>query len=484
MKKLIILICVLLQAVVVLAETVEIDGLRYDLNMDEKTASISSGNSYKGILVIPEIVTYQDIDYSVTTISGNAFIRNYGLLSVTIPNSVKKIGSHSFYECPSLASVKIGDGVETIGNSAFTFCGIVSIIIGNKVNFIDGNAFSGCSKITQVYISDLAAWCRILFGDLTSNPLFYSRHLYLDKKEVKELVIPEGITEINSYAFAGASNILSLAINDEVTSIGDNAFNQCTSLNKVTFGNALTLIGAYAFNDCSSLESIQMTDGITTIEEGAFKGCSKLENLKLPENLKIIKGSAFQDCNSLTNLIIPSKVEFIYYSTFHNTSGNKLSVIMMPEYPPLAYDNSFPNGTKLYVPDTSIEPYESVAPWSNMEIATFSSSGPEKCAMPEIVYKKDKISFNCETPDVEFHYTITTKDIANRQKGKETTVSAIYQVSVYATKEGYENSDLVTSEINIKGIKGDLTGDGIVNVADHVELSNIIMTQQENGTDN
>ena len=57
MKKLIILICVLLQAVVVLAETVEIDGLRYDLNMDEKTASISSGNSYKGILVIPEIVT-------------------------------------------------------------------------------------------------------------------------------------------------------------------------------------------------------------------------------------------------------------------------------------------------------------------------------------------------------------------------------------------------------------------------------------------
>ena len=58
-------------------------------------------------------------------------------------------------------------------------------------------------------------------------------------------------------------------------------------------------------------------------------------------------------------------------------------------------------------------------------------------------------------------------------------VSAVYQVSVYASKEGYENSDTVTSEINIKGIHGDLNGDGIVNVADHVELSSIIMSQEQ-----
>jgi hypothetical protein len=455
MKKLIILICLLLQAVAVLAEPIEIDGLKYDLNMDEKTACVSSNNSYNGILVIQETVTYDEIDYTVTEIAQNAFYRN-GLLSITIPNSVKKIGNSAFYYCSSLANVKLGDGVETIGSYAFYACGIVSITFGNKINSIGGSAFESCSKLTQVYISDLSSWCRIKFGDTTANPLYYSHHLYLGKKEVKELVIPDGITEINSCAFAGASNILSLTFNNEITSIDSRAF----------YG-------------CSNIESIQIPDGITTIEAETFYGCYKLENIKLPESLKIIKSSAFQYCTSLTNVIIPSKVEFIYYYAFYNTTENELSVVMMPEYPPLVYAYSFPNGTKFYVPEASIEPYQNVAPWINSELATFSGLGPEKCVNPEIKYNNGKISFTCQTPDVKFHYKVTSEDFTNSNTGEEIPLSAIYKVSVYASKAGYENSETVTSEINIMGIRGDLTGDGIVNVADHVELSNIIMSQEQ-----
>ena len=89
----------LLQEAAAMAEPVEIGNLKYNLKLEEKTASISEYNNYKGILVIPETVYYDDVEYTVTDIATNAFIRNRGLLSVTIPSTVKTIGSNAFSGC-------------------------------------------------------------------------------------------------------------------------------------------------------------------------------------------------------------------------------------------------------------------------------------------------------------------------------------------------------------------------------------------------
>lgn len=457
------------------AEPVEVDGLNYLLNEEEKTATVTSSN-YKGILVIPETIHVGGKEYTITAIEGNAFIRNYDLLSVTIPNTIKSIGGSTFGECTSLSNVKIGDGVETIGSSAFYSCALVSVTIGKNVSSIGNWAFSGNSNLNQVYINDLKKWCQIDFGSLEANPLYYAHHLYLNKKEVKELVIPEDITTIKDYAFAGGSSIKSLTMGDNISSIGAYSFYQCSLLASVKLASSVTYISNNAFYECTELESIQLPDGIESISEYCFYGCSKLEKLKLPENLKQIKYSAFKNCNKIRSVTIPASVEFIYQNAFSFTSSESVDFFVNPEYPPLAYGYSFPEGSKIYVPDGSIEPYQNVEPWSSFDIHIFSGSGPEKCATPVVSYKNGVLSFSSETPDAEFHYAITSAD-GQKNVGNSLDISGNCVVSVYASKKGYEDSETVTSEINIIGKQGDVNRDGEVNVADHVKLTEIIMGQ-------
>lgn len=103
-----------------------------------------------------------------------------------------------------------------------------------------------------------------------------------------------------------------------------------------------------------------------------------------------------------------------------------------------------------------------------------------KCATPDINYTSGKITFSCETEGVEYISDIKCEDIKKYNVG-EITLTHKYNVSVYATKPDYNNSDVATREIVIENgqysLFGDLNKDGKVNVADHVKLSEIIMNK-------
>lgn len=209
----------------------------------------------------------------VTSIGGNTFRRCSGLTSIVIPNSVTGIGERSFEGCSSLTSVTIPNSVTSLGERAFSGCsgltspvynstlfaylptsysgsynipegikeicsgafsgcsGLTSITIPNSVTSIGSDAFSGCKSLSTVHISDLAAWCNIQFDDpWSSNPLSIAHHLYLNGEEVKELVIPDDMTSICSFAFFGYSSLTSVTIPNSVTSIGMGAFYNCSNL--------------------------------------------------------------------------------------------------------------------------------------------------------------------------------------------------------------------------------------------------------------
>ena len=109
----------------------------------------------------------------------------------------------------------------------------------------------------------------------------------------------------------------------------------------------------------------------------------------------------------------------------------------------------------------------------------------EKCATPTISVVNGKVHFDCETEDVEFHYGFTNPIFAN-SVGNDMEIPSSYNLSVYATRTGYEDSDVATLEIPVgsgsgnqenNGILGDLNGDGVVDAADVVKLVNIISGQ-------
>ncbi len=478
MKKVLLTIIAMFLPLLASAEKVEVGGLNYEVKHEDKTASVTS-SVYDGILEIPETIPVGDEDYTVVAIADNAFYYNTNLLSVTLPKTLKSIGNHAFCNCNYLISVKFGDGLESIDYNAFYGCNsLQSVTFGNKVKNIGESAFYGCHSLNQIYISDLKQWCMIDFASELSNPLRYAHRLFVNKKELKDLVIPDGIETIKPFTFYNCESITSLVIGSDVSKIDKYAFYYCKSLANITFPETFSSIGAYSFCGCS-IEEIIIPDGITTIEESTFSGCSKLERITFPESLQIIKHSAFSNCRSLKSISIPKSVEFIFQYAFqlnNSVSDDPVEFYLYQEYPPLAYETTFPQNSKIYVPEGSIEPYQNVSPWNNLNLFTYSSAGPDKCAAPVVTYLNGTLSFSSETQDAIFHYTLSGSD-NQKNIGNSLDLSGKLKVTVYASKTGYENSETVETEIDLKGIEGDVDGNGVVNVADHVKLTDIIMNQ-------
>lgn len=108
--------------------------------------------------------------------------------------------------------------------------------------------------------------------------------------------------------------------------------------------------------------------------------------------------------------------------------------------------------TYVYSPEIELEDGEEPTP-------------AEKCDTPTIAFENGKLKFECATTDVEFVTEITAVD-AKKYNSSEVSLTGIYQVSVYAKKEGWQDSDTVTKEIKVGAQMGDMNEDGILSVTD------------------
>ena len=127
------------------ADSVEIDGIWYHLVSKTKTAEVAKKPSgeYSGAIAIPEKVTYNGEEYSVTSIGEGAFYSCTGLTSITLPNSITSIGDAAFAYCTGLTSFTIPNSVTSIGAYAFYDCtGLPTIMIPDSVKSIGANAFA------------------------------------------------------------------------------------------------------------------------------------------------------------------------------------------------------------------------------------------------------------------------------------------------------------------------------------------------------
>ncbi len=306
-KVILTIVMVLCVALPTLAHNFEVNGIYYNyLNKTAKTVEVtyrgysydSYSNEYTGALAIPSSVTYNSTTYSITSIGNDAFRGCTGLTSVTIGNSVTSIGNYAFRDCSGLTSVTIPNSVTTIGS----------------------NAFWDCTGLTEVNITDLSAWCKIDFG-YNANPLYYAKKLKLNGTEIKDLVIPNDITEIKNYAFYNCRGLTSVTLGNSVTSIGEDAFQNCSGLTSVTLGNSVTSIGSSAFSSCTGLTSITIPNSVTTIGNYAFYNCSGLTSITIPNSVTSIGGCAFLYCTGLTSVTIPNSVTSIGEYAFNYCDG-------------------------------------------------------------------------------------------------------------------------------------------------------------------
>lgn len=398
------------------------------------------------------------IEDGVTTIGGSAFTGCNNLTSFTIPNGVTYIGDYAFCWCSSLTSIIIPNSVTTIGGGAFACCScLISMTIPNSVTTIGSGAFSECSSLTSVDIPNsvttigfqtFSGCISLTSVNIPNSITTIGDGAFYDCSSLTSIIIPNGITTIGNSAFYGCSSLTSVNIPDGINSIGYSTFSGCNSLTSVTIPDSVTTIGDYAFNGCRSLTSVNIPNSVMNIGKSAFNGCSTLNYVKLPDSLYMIKSLTFYGCKSLKEIIIPGTVEYIYQEAFAKCGLD--SVKVLAEKPPFAYDNTFSNyDIQLYVPKASVSAYQSTAPWSkfsSFKTLTGEDVETKKCATPTIGYSNGKLTFNCETEDAVCQSSISDADI-NSYSGNEVELGVTYNISVYATKNGYANSDVATATL-------------------------------------
>ncbi len=459
-------------------------------------------------------LTSVTIPNSVTSIGNGAFSSCDGLISVTIPNSMKTIGEQVFNGCTGLTSIDIPNSVTSICERAFYCCyGLSSITIPNSVTSIGEMAFYHCNNLASIDVEDGNSIynslnkCNAII-ETSSNKLILG---------CKNTTIPDGVTTIGDYAFSGCSGLTSITIPNSVTSIGFETFDGCSSLTSITIPNSVISIGNVAFRNCTNLISLNIPSSVNLIGSDAFFDCRSLTEIKItdigawckikfenPQSNPIYYAKyLYVDGKELRDLIVPNSVTSIGQYAFYNNHGissvtihegviligqntfsgcSKLKEVYcyadnVPSTNATAFDNL--NSKILYVPDASIATYQTTAPWSQFgTIEPLSGGTPEvqKCTTPTITIVNGKIKFASETDGVEYVYNITPST-AISGSGDETPMLTKYTISVYAKKDGFENSDVATKEIDLgtSGIRGDLNGDGIVSMPDAMFIVNKIL---------
>ena len=371
-----------------------IGGLRYLLDTGAKTATLmpKTDGKYSGDIIIPEKVKGNDgVEYVVTSLGASCFKDCSGLTSITIPSSVTSLGESCFDGCRGLTSITIPSSVTSLGDYCFRYCwGLTSITIPSSVTSLGESCFFNCRGLTSI-------------------------------------TIPSSVTSLGKSCFSDCWRLTSITIPSSVTSLSESCFSNCSGLTSITIPSSVTSLGESCFSGCRGLTSITIPSSITSLGKSCFYGCAALTSITIPSSVTSLGGYCFSGCKNLETVYFEGKY---CRSNYANLKIPKTSIIKVPTEYLQGYKDSFGSD------------YQYIYAWNPDE--TGDDNKPvTQCSTPSISYESGKLMFACETTGAKYNYTITDTDIKSDalSENGEVSLSAAYNISVYATADGYKASD-------------------------------------------
>lgn len=407
--------------------------LTYAETCGDLTYSVSNGqvtitgcNTSAISVAIPEIIE----GYPVTVIAEKAFYNCDVLKTLTIPESITTLEPCAVYNCDNLefinwnaknadiypngclflnigndvAGVNIifGENVESIPASCFFSDGsnkIKSVTMGKNISYVGAGAFEGCVNIENVYLPGLES-VETDYHNVTANPLYYAKKLYINGELVTELVISDEVETIGDYAFAGFEGLTDVVMGKNINAVGEGAFRDCTGLKNITISENVADVGECAFDECRNLirivwnaknvsvypdryrhmfnnagvdgagitvifgdkaekipdycfysevgdtsnpyiKNIIIGENVTHIGKMSFFGCSGVTEVIIPDSVTTIGDNAFGYCSGLNNVIIGENVTEVGRSAFAECLN--LKEITIPEGVENIGENAFAN---------------------------------------------------------------------------------------------------------------------------------------------
>lgn len=379
-KDIFVCLLALLLPCLAVAHDFEVDGIYYNITSEErKTVEVTDPSDkkvvdggykfYKDVVFIPEKVSYDGKEYTVTAIGERAFENNYELLSVVMPNTIRSIKEFAFNECINLKSLTISSEVSEIGDYAFMkLSSLEHLAVDSHNKTFDSRG--DCNAIIRTRTNTLLVGCKttvipdgveVIAGNAFISCLDTSIEPFeLNFPPSVEIIEPfafnccyplsavtfsEGLRRIGRWAFMGTS-IECLEIPASVTEIDEQAFISCDSLKviKVRKGNKVydSRKGCNAIIESATGRLLRGSEGTTIVPDGvkvisscAFYG-SKIKKIKLPSSLETIERCAFVCCKELKKLVIPGSVRKIHYEILMDSGVEEVivenGVEEIPEY--------------------------------------------------------------------------------------------------------------------------------------------------------
>ena len=322
--------------------------------------------------ILMDLTSSQEMGFGVCKLSsdGKTVIKAIApnITKCVIPENVEKIAERAFADCNDLSSVTIPKSVRKIGEYAFANTALRGVQLHGGVSFEENSFPENCNVSWDLTSSQKAGYNVCILSD---NGRTVTGVI---APSITKCLIPDGVTKINSKAFAQCKNLTSVTFPETLVKIPAGAFAQCRKLSSITFKGPIKEIGNEAFAN-TALREVQLPggvnfegnsfplnckiswdltsaqqagrdvcilsddgktvigviaptitkcvipDGVTEISEVAFANCKNLTSVTFPDSLTKIGWGAFYKCEKLTSVTLPDNVSFIGGRAFDRCSS-------------------------------------------------------------------------------------------------------------------------------------------------------------------
>ena len=327
---------------------------------------------------------------SIKYIGAEAFNYCTSLKSIELPDNVKIISKGTFKRCENLETVKLPENLEQIKAEAFAYCkNLSNLQLPQMVWNIEENAFAGCDKLVSLELDSEYFDSNKVFGinvnqgggegkksieelatlvECDEGGIVREGAGYQFNKEVVNIVLKEGVKEIEGLAFMGCSNLQQVTLPKSLKKVGYGVFNNCTLLNKVIYNGSVAdwckidfirsnipfiasrtdelgisnpiylaksmfiggklvenlvipkeveKVGDYAFVN-GNFKAITIEEGVQSLGKYAFYHCDQVEEIIVPDSVKNIESFCFNGCEKLKKIVIGQGVKMKGMMLFKN----------------------------------------------------------------------------------------------------------------------------------------------------------------------
>lgn len=331
----------------------------------------------------------------VQSVGASAFRHCTSLKSIQLPDELLFVGSRAFQSCSALETVQFNEKLQVISQSAFQDCTALQLaVLPESLQLLESSAFQGCTSLSMAVLAgstlpeipeNAFSGCSMLeYVTMSNSVKKIGASAFSNCINLRSMTFPTALTEIGEYAFSMCTNLKNLTIPETVETVGkdaffnsgwslqqssswkicdgvlleycgeaseivipptvrliatgflcsdaapvsvtlpygmirvaDGAFQGCETIERVIFSDSVTEIGNAAFQDCTSLKNLVDMNAIQTIGDNAFEGCTSLVNVVLPDTLTKLGVAAFRSCSGLTAVKFPVNLTELPEAVFY-----------------------------------------------------------------------------------------------------------------------------------------------------------------------